>query len=122
MFRIAEKIALKNDCSCLITGENLAQVASQTVQGLTCSNSVLNTIPTFRPLISFDKVEIMKIAQKIGTYQISLLPYEDCCTVFVPKKPIIKPTVEKSKHEESKIVNSKELIEWAINNTEIINL
>lgn len=122
MFKIAEKVAINNDCSCLITGENLAQVASQTVQGITTSNSVLDIVPTFRPLISFDKVEIMRISQKINTFDISNLPYEDCCTVFVPKRPVIKPTVEKAKHEESKIVNAQELIEWAINNIEIIDL
>jgi len=122
MFKIAERVAINNECSCLITGENLAQVASQTVQGITCSNSVLTSLPTFRPLISFDKVEIMRISQKINTFEISNLPYEDCCTVFVPKRPVIKPTVEKAKHEESKIVNAEELIEWAINNIEIIEL
>ena len=122
MFRIAEQIAIKNNFSCLITGENLAQVASQTVQGITCSNDVMEQIPIFRPLISFDKVEIMDIARKIGTFDISNLPYEDCCTVFVPKNPAIKPSVADAQKQEERIINSQELIEFAINNTEIINI
>lgn len=122
MYRIAEQIAKNSDCSCLITGENLAQVASQTVQGITCSNSVLTELPTFRPLISFDKVETIEIARQIGTYDISNLPYQDCCTVFVPKKPIIKPRVEKCLKEEAKIINLDLLIDEAIKNTEIIKI
>lgn len=122
MYRIAERLANANYCQCLITGENLAQVASQTVQGITCSNSVLEKLPTFRPLISFDKIEIIEIARKIGTYDISNLPYQDCCTVFVPKNPIIKPKVEKAEQEEKRIQNLDELIQIAVNNTEIVQL
>lgn len=122
MLRIAEKVAVNNDCSCLITGENLAQVASQTVQGITTSNNVLTTIPMFRPLIAFDKVEIIDIARRIGTYEISNLPYEDCCTVFVPKNPVIKPTVKECEVEESKILNIDELISEAIEGIEIISI
>lgn len=120
MLKIAEKLAIDNNCSCLITGENLAQVASQTVQGITTSNNVLTTIPMFRPLIAFDKVEIVNIARKIGTYEISNLPYEDCCTVFVPKNPVIKPTVRECEIEENKIDGIDELILEAVTNTEII--
>lgn len=121
MYRIAEKIALLNDYNCLITGENLAQVASQTVQGITCSNSVLTRLPMFRPLISFDKIETIELSKKMGAYDISILPYQDCCTVFVPKNPIIKPQVEQAQIEESKILDLNQLIDDAIKNAEILN-
>lgn len=121
MYRIAEKIALLNDYNCLITGENLAQVASQTVQGITCSNSVLTSLPMFRPLISFDKIETIELSKKMGAYDISILPYQDCCTVFVPKNPIIKPQVEQAQIEESKILDLNQLIDDAIKNAEILN-
>jgi len=120
MYKIAEEVGRQNECSCLITGENLAQVASQTVQGITCSNEVLTQMPVFRPLISFDKNEIIQIARQIGTFDISNLPYQDCCTVFVPKKPIIKPKVENCKKEEAKISNLSEMIQTAIDNVEVI--
>ena len=121
MYRIAEKIALLNDYNCLITGENLAQVASQTVQGITCSNSVLTSLPMFRPLISFDKLETIELSRKMGAYDISILPYQDCCTVFVPKNPIIKPQVEQAQIEERKILDLDQLIDDAIKNVEILN-
>ncbi len=121
MYRIAEKIALLNDYNCLITGENLAQVASQTVQGITCSNSVLTSLPMFRPLISFDKIETIELSKKMGAYDISILPYQDCCTVFVPKNPIIKPQVEQAQIEERKILDLDQLIDDAIKNVEILN-
>lgn len=122
MFKITEQIGKNNGASCIITGENLAQVASQTVQGITCSNSVVKEMPVLRPLISFDKTEIIEIARQIGTFNISNLPYQDCCTVFVPKKPIIKPRVVDCLREESKLVNLDELIEKAIANCEIIKI
>lgn len=122
MMRIAEKIAIDNKSGCLITGENLGQVASQTVEGITTSNSVLKNLPMFRPLIAYDKVETMKIARQINTFEISNLPYEDCCTAFVPKNPIIHPTVEKCEEQEKKILNLDELIQNAISGIEIINL
>lgn len=120
MYKIAEIIALKHGFNALITGENLAQVASQTVQGITCSNAILKSLPMFRPLISFDKLDTIEISKKIGAYDISILPYEDCCTVFVPKNPIIKPTVDKCLFEEDKIVNLDILIDTAVQNTEIV--
>ncbi|MBQ8749037.1 MAG: tRNA 4-thiouridine(8) synthase ThiI [Clostridia bacterium] len=122
MYKIAEMIGKQNGCSCLITGENLAQVASQTVQGITCSNSVIEQMPVFRPLISFDKNEIIEIARNIGTFEISNLPYQDCCTVFVPKKPIIKPKIADCIKQESKIDDIEELIEKAISNAECIEI
>ena len=94
MMFIAEKIALQNNCSGLITGESIGQVASQTIQSLAVTNAAVE-LPIFRPLICMDKSEITNLALKIGTYETSILPYEDCCTVFLPKRPAIKPKLEK---------------------------
>lgn len=102
MVRIAEKIAAKKGAQCLITGESLGQVASQTIEGLTSSNAVA-TMPVLRPLIGFDKDEIIAISKKIGTYDISVLPFEDCCTVFLPDFPAIKPKLKFIESEEGKL-------------------
>ena len=93
MMRIAEKIAERECIDALITGESLGQVASQTIQGIAVTNSSVN-IPVLRPLIGFDKVDIIDIAREIDTYETSILPFEDCCTVFLPKHPVTKPKVE----------------------------
>ncbi|MBE0069001.1 tRNA uracil 4-sulfurtransferase ThiI [Thermoanaerobacterium thermosaccharolyticum] len=93
MMRVAENIANKYGAKALITGESLGQVASQTIESLYCTNEVTH-MPVFRPLIGMDKSEIVEISKKIGTYDISIRPYEDCCTIFVPKHPIIKPDLE----------------------------
>ena len=90
MMRVAEGIANKAGAKALVTGESLGQVASQTMESLSCTNAVVK-MPVFRPLIGFDKIEIMEKAREIGTYNISILPYQDCCTVFVPKHPLTKP-------------------------------
>ena len=90
MFRIAEKIAEKQGCMAIITGDALAQVASQTMHGIHASHSAAK-LPVLRPLIGFDKIDVIRLAQQIGTYDISIRPYEDCCTVFVAKHPEIKP-------------------------------
>lgn len=98
MMKIAEKIALENDIDALITGESLGQVASQTIQGISVTNSSVN-LPVLRPLIGFDKVDIIDISKDIETYETSILPFEDCCTVFLPKHPVTKPKlidIEKS--------------------------
>lgn len=94
MMFIAEKIALQSQCSGLITGESIGQVASQTIQSLAVTNAAVE-LPIFRPLICMDKAEITHWAQKIETYETSILPYEDCCTVFLPKRPAIKPKLDK---------------------------
>jgi thiamine biosynthesis protein ThiI len=94
MMRAAEILAKTRDAKCLITGESLSQVASQTVESMAFTGSVV-TLPVFRPLISLDKSEIVEIAKRIGTYETSILPYEDCCTVFAPKRPMISPDLEK---------------------------
>ena len=117
MMRIAEKIAEKRYCDALVTGESIGQVASQTIQGLTCTNASVN-IPVFRPLITMDKTEIVEIAQKIGTFETSILPEEDCCTVFAPKKPVTKPKLDRIERSESTL-DIETLIEDAVNNREI---
>ena len=93
MMEISQRIAKDDGCGALITGENLGQVASQTMQSLAATNDVC-TMPVYRPLIGFDKQEIVDISLKIDTYDISTQPYEDCCTVFVPEHPIIKPKLD----------------------------
>ena len=102
MMRIAERLARQQGDQAIITGESLGQVASQTIESITSSNSVV-TIPVLRPLIAFDKIDIIEISRKIDTYETSILPYEDCCTVFLPKYPAIKPNLERVKRAESKL-------------------
>lgn len=100
MMRIAEKLATKYGCGAIITGESLGQVASQTLESINVTNSVVK-IPVFRPLIGMDKTEIIDVAKKIDTFETSILPYEDCCTVFLPKFPVIKPKLEVIERAES---------------------
>lgn len=121
MMRIAERLSEKYDYKAIITGECLGQVASQTIESLTSSNSVVKLIPVLRPLIAFDKDETIEIANKINTYDTSILPYEDCCTVFLPKNPIIKPKLDRVLNEESKL-DIENLISDAINTVEIIEI
>ena len=102
MMRIAERLAKQQGDQAIITGESLGQVASQTIESITSSNSVV-TMPVLRPLIAFDKLDIIEISKKIDTYETSILPYEDCCTVFLPKFPAIKPNLERVKRAESKL-------------------
>jgi len=118
MMKIAERIALKSEAQALITGESLGQVASQTPQALAVTNAVVS-LPVFRPLIGMDKNEVIEIARKIGTYETSILPYEDCCTVFVAKHPKTKPTLSETEKSEEGL-HIEEMIEKAINDTEII--
>lgn len=120
MMRIAERVAKSVNALAIITGESLGQVASQTVESITSSNSVA-TLPVLRPLIAFDKIDIIEIAEKIDTYETSILPYEDCCTVFLPKFPIIKPKLEKVIEFES-VLDIENLIDRAISNIEIIEI
>lgn len=119
--RIAERIAIRNNCGSLITGESLGQVASQTQESITVTNAVIEHLPVFRPLIGMDKEEIIETARQIGTFETSILPYEDCCTVFLPKNPIIKPKLELIEEAE-KLMPYEELIEEALNNIEIVKL
>lgn len=103
MMRISESIAKKCGAQCLITGESVAQVASQTIEGITSSNSVIETLPILRPLCGFDKDEIIERSKDIGTYGISIEPYEDCCTVFLPKHPVTRPKLADVLSEEAKL-------------------
>ena len=120
MMRIAEKIAEKESAVALITGESIGQVASQTVESLYVTNEVVK-MPVFRPLIGFDKEEIVKIAKNIGTFETSILPYEDCCTIFVAKHPVTKPKLTHIYKSEEKLVNViDELVNKAIGEEEVI--
>jgi thiamine biosynthesis protein ThiI len=116
MMKIAERIAKETGSLALITGESIGQVASQTIESLCVTDDAVS-MPVFRPLIGFDKEEIIEKAQKIGTFETSILPYEDCCTVFVPKHPVTKPKVDKLRESEA-LVDFEPLIEKAIAETE----
>lgn len=120
MMRIAESIARETGSMALITGESMGQVASQTMQSLYCTDSAVN-MPVFRPLIGMDKVEVVDLARKIDTFETSILPYEDCCTVFVAKHPQTKPKLEKIMQSEE-AVDFEPLIEKAVAETEVIVL
>lgn len=117
MMRIAERVSESRHCDALVTGESIGQVASQTIQGLTCTNASVK-MPVFRPLIAMDKTEIIEVAQKIGTFETSILPEEDCCTVFSPKKPVTKPKLDRIEKSENKL-DVERLIQDAIDNIEV---
>lgn len=118
MMRIAEAIALREDCGGLITGESMGQVASQTLQALGCTDTV-TTLPVLRPLIGMDKEEIVRIARRIDTFETSILPYEDCCTVFTPKHPKTKPRMEVIAAIEREMAIPQELLDSAAENAEL---
>lgn len=115
MMEISEKIAVNQNCSALITGESVGQVASQTIYALACTDCVVK-MPVFRPCIGMDKDEIIKISRKIDTFETSIQPYEDCCTVFTPKHPKTRPHVEDVSKAQNKITDLDELVEEAIKN------
>lgn len=120
MMRIAEHFARENACMGLITGESIGQVASQTMQSLLCTNAVCQ-LPIYRPLIGFDKQDIVSIAEKIDTYETSILPYEDCCTIFVARHPVTKPRLEIIERSELKLAERiEDLYRQAIETTETI--
>ena len=120
MMQIAEHFAKADDCLGLITGECIGQVASQTMQSLNCTNAVCD-LPVYRPVIAFDKQEIMDIAEKIGTYETSILPYEDCCTIFVAEHPVTKPrldVIEKSEENLKDVID--DLMKQALESVEVV--
>lgn len=120
MMRIAEQIAKETDCLGLITGESIGQVASQTMSSLAATNEVC-TLPVYRPLIGFDKQEIVEVAEKIGTFETSILPYEDCCTIFVAKHPVTKPNVNIiRRHEHYLDEKIEELVKTALETKELL--
>ena len=120
MMKLAEHFAKENKCLGLITGESIGQVASQTMQSLAATNEVC-TMPVYRPLIGFDKQEIVEVSEKIGTYETSILPYEDCCTIFVAKHPVTKPNVKViRRHEHNLDEKIDELVKTALETKELI--
>ncbi len=122
MMRIAEHFAKKDGCLGLITGESIGQVASQTMQSLAATNDVC-TVPVYRPVIGFDKQEIVDIAEKIGTYETSIQPFEDCCTIFVAKHPVTKPNVDVIRRSEEKLAEKiDQLVREAIDTVEVIEV
>lgn len=120
MYRIAEKICKRNKCLCIINGESVGQVASQTLESINVIEDVVK-IPVIRPLAVFDKQDIIEIATKIKSYDISIRPYDDCCTVFVPRHPQIKPKIDEAVFEEDKI-SYDEMIDRAVENTEVVKI
>ena len=118
MMMITQRLAEQRHCQAIVTGESIGQVASQTIYGLTCTNAVCS-LPVFRPLIAMDKSDIIDIAQEIGTYDISIVPEEDCCSVFAPKKPITKPKLDRIEKSEEKL-DIEALIEGAMATIETI--
>ena len=117
MMEIAQKLSDRDDCLALITGESVGQVASQTLKAIACTDAVCR-MPVFRPLIGMDKTEIIEISRKIDTFDISIQPYEDCCTVFTPKHPKTKPTIEEIEKAQNSFDFSK-MVQKAVENTEI---
>ena len=117
MMKAAEKIARKENCQALITGESVGQVASQTIYALACTDAAAN-MPVFRPLIGMDKDEIIEISRKIDTFETSILPYEDCCTVFTPKHPKTRPNLGDIEKAEQ-LIPLDELVEKAVNGAQI---
>lgn len=121
MMRVAEIIAKREDLGAIVTGESLGQVASQTMQSMTVTEDALESLPIFRPCIGLDKEGIVKIAKEIGTFETSILPYEDCCTVFLPKNPVIKPKLAKARSEEANL-DIEALVSECIAGEEVIHI
>lgn len=120
MYRISAIIASRRNCKILVNGESIGQVASQTLTSMNAINEVVS-MPTIRPLACFDKLDIIDIAKKINTYETSILPFEDCCTIFVPKHPVINPDKEKCREYE-KLIPYEELIYEAVKNHEVLKI
>ena len=121
MFTIAERLCKKYDRKMIVTGENLGQVASQTIESMTVVEEVVKHTPIIRPLIAFDKCEIIDIAKKIGTYETSIKPFEDCCTVFLPDNPVVKPVLFKVRKEQEKI-DFDAILDRAMESIEIVEI
>jgi thiamine biosynthesis protein ThiI len=119
MFRITERLAEEREALAIVTGENLGQVASQTLSSLNAINKVVS-MPVLRPLITMEKEEIIRLAERIGTYELSILPYEDCCTLFVPKNPSTNPNQRTLERTEQRLTWLAERIDAAVRNTESI--
>ena len=120
MMEIAQRIAKSEGANCLVTGESIGQVASQTLDSMGAINEVVK-IPVIRPCVAMDKLEIIDLANKIGTYETSILPYEDCCTIFTPKNPVTKPTIKKCEKLESRF-DFEALLEEALEKAETVDV
>ena len=120
MMRIAQDIAAHNECKAIVTGENLGQVASQTMEAMASTQAVID-LPVLQPLIGMDKTEIIRVARRIGTFETSILPYEDCCTVFTPRHPKTKPVVAEVAQVES-VLDIDALVQEAIDGIERIRI
>ena len=120
MYRIAEKLAHKNNCKAIINGESVGQVASQTLTSMAAINEVIK-MPVLRPVCCYDKIEIIDLAKRIGTYDISIRPFQDCCTIFVPEHPVINPVIEKAREYENAF-DYESLINEAVKTAEVIKL
>jgi thiamine biosynthesis protein ThiI len=121
MMYIAEALATRASCQALVTGESMGQVASQTIQSLAVTDCAAS-LPIFRPLIGMDKTEVIEAARRIGTYDVSILPYEDCCTLFTPKHPKTKPKLDEVLAQESRISNLPELVSRAVEGAEYLTV
>ena len=119
MYRIAERVAHKRNCKIIVNGESIGQVASQTLESMVVINAVTN-MPVIRPVACLDKLEIIELANKIGTYETSILPYEDCCTIFLPKHPVIHPELGKCIQAEAEF-DYESLIDECVENIETIS-
>jgi thiamine biosynthesis protein ThiI len=122
MMRIAESVAQSGGCGCVISGESLGQVASQTLDSLRVTDSCVTAMPVFRPLIGMDKQEIIDVARRIDTFDISVQPFEDCCTIFLPKHPVTRPDIKTADKELGKIKNLDALIEEAITELDVLKI
>ena len=119
MMRVSEAIARQQKCGALITGESLGQVASQTMYALQCTDAVAH-LPIFRPAIGMDKTEIIEISRKIGTFETSIEPYEDCCTVFTPKHPRLRPTLEEVEKAEAGLTGLDDMVARAAEGARLV--
>ena len=120
MMRLAERFALSRQCGCIVNGESLGQVASQTLESITVTNHSVESLPVFRPCIGMDKQEIIDISRKIDTYETSIQPFEDCCTVFLPDKPVTRPSLEHVRKEIAKIPDVEGLLDTVFATVEVI--
>ena len=121
MYKMAQDIGIAEDCQCIVTGESIGQVSSQTTQSLLVIDSAIDKLPVFRPCIGMDKQEIIDISEKIGTYETSILPYEDCCTTFVAKHPVTRPKLEQIEESERALEGKiEELYKKAMEDIEIV--
>lgn len=120
MYRLAQMLCEKTNCKAIVNGESIGQVASQTLDSMGCINEVVN-MPVIRPCVTMDKLEIIDLANKIGTYETSILPFEDCCTIFTPKNPVTRPTIKKCERLENRF-DFQTYLDGAIENIEVIDI